>query len=91
MSGDTRLAMAELRRAADQPGVLWCIWCLRHWPHWDNLRDDPDFEALIADQEVKLAAIRQRLADEGMLLTPEEVVQLDDFSFDPFLIESTVQ
>jgi len=27
------------------------------------------------------------LADEGMLLTPQEVLQLEDFSFDPFLIE----
>ncbi len=27
------------------------------------------------------------LADEGMLLTPQEVLQLEDFSFDPFLFE----
>ena len=38
-------------------------------------------------QEAKLATQRQRLADEGMLLTPEEVLQLEGFSFDPFLIE----
>jgi len=31
---------------------------------------------------VKLAT--QRQADEGMLLTPGEVLQLDSFSFDPF-------
>ena len=33
-----------------------------------------------ADKEI----IRQRLADEGMLLTPEEVLALEDFDFDPF-------
>ena len=27
------------------------------------------------------------LADEGMVLTPQEVLQLKDFSFDPFLFE----
>jgi hypothetical protein len=27
------------------------------------------------------------LADEGMLPTPQEVLQLEDFSFDPFLFE----
>jgi len=87
MRGDTRQAMAELHRAAEQHGVLSCIWCLRYLPHWDSLRDDPDFEALIVEQEEKLAAIRQRLADDGMLLTPAEVLQLEDFSFDPFLFE----
>jgi hypothetical protein len=37
--------------------------------------------------EVELSAIRQHLADEGMLLTPGEVLQLENFSFDPFLFE----
>ena len=42
------------------------------------------FEGLIVEQEAKLATQRQRLNDEGMLLTPAEVLQLDSFSFDPF-------
>ncbi len=86
MSGNSNQAMAALRRAASQGGLT-CLWCVRFDPHFDSLRDDADFISLIAEQEAKLATQRQRLADEGMLLTPEEVLALNDFSFDPFLIE----
>jgi hypothetical protein len=55
------------------------------WPHWDNLRDEPEFDRVLAEMEASKAVQRQRLADEGMLLTPEEVLQLEDFSYDPFL------
>jgi len=79
-------AMTALRRAASQGGLT-CLWCLRLEPHFDSLRDDADFISLIGEQEAKIAVQRQRLADEGMLLTPEEVLQLQDFSFNPFLIE----
>ena len=68
-------------------GGLTCLWCLRLEPHFDSLRDDADFISLIGEQEAKIAVQRQRLADESMLLTPEEVLQLQDFSFNPFLIE----
>ena len=84
MSGNTRQAIAELRNAADQEGVLSCTWCLRHWPHWDKVRSNPDFEALIVEQEAKLTALRQRLAAEGILLTPRQVLELENFSFNPF-------
>ena len=86
MNSDTDKAVAALRRAASQGGLT-CLWCLRIGPYFDGLRDDPDYISLIAEQEAKIAAQRQRLADEGLLLTPEEVLQLDDFSFDPFLFE----
>jgi hypothetical protein len=87
MSGDEEQAMEELRRFAEELEALLYPWALRHWPHWDNLRDEPYFETFITEQEAKLDIIRLRLADEGMLLTPDEVLQLEDFSFDPFLIE----
>jgi hypothetical protein len=53
-------------------------------PHFDSLRDNAAFEALITGQEAKLATQRQRLDDEGMLLTPAEVLQNKNLSFDPF-------
>ncbi len=83
MSGDTELAMTSLRRAAQQ--ALYCIWCLRNLPHFDNLRDEPTFSELIAQEQAKLDAQRQRLQDEGMLLTPEQLLQLETFTYDPFL------
>ena len=86
MNGNSRKAIAALRLASTR-GELSCTYCLQINPHFDSLRADPDFAAFVAEQEAKLAIIRQRLADEGMLLTPDEVLQLDDFSFDPFLIE----
>jgi TolB-like protein len=82
MSGDTRAAAAALRQAV-KDGFT-CPGCLRDFPHFDDLRDDPAFTALIAELNAKVAAQRQRLADEGMLLTPGELMQLEDFSFDPF-------
>jgi len=60
-----------------------CVPCLG-FPHFDAVRDDPGFVAVLHDYEAAVAADRQRLADEGMLLTPEQVLQLKDFSFDPF-------
>ncbi len=84
MSGDTELAMTSLRRAA-LAGGLNCVWCMRDWPHLDNLRDEPSFTAFISEQEARLAAQRQRLQDEGMLLTPEQLLQLESFTYDPFL------
>jgi len=83
MVGEQPEAIESLRSAATQGGLT-CAWCLRLLPHFDKLRDNPAFEALIVEQEAKLATQRQRLNDEGMLLTPAEVLQLDSFSFDPF-------
>lgn len=64
-----------------------CASCLRVSPFYDGIRHEPAFAALIGEQETKMAAQRQRLADTELLFTPEEVLQLEDFSFDPFLIE----
>jgi TolB-like protein len=84
MSGNGKKALMELQSAAESANVLSCIWCLRYWPHWDNLRGNPDFEALLANQEEKRSIQRQGLADEGLLLTPEQLLNLDDFDYDPF-------
>ncbi|MEE8527306.1 MAG: tetratricopeptide repeat protein [Gammaproteobacteria bacterium] len=84
MSGDTQQAVAALRHAAPQGGLT-CTHCVRMWPHWENLRGDPEFDRVLAEVETSKAVLRQRLADEGMLLTPEEVLQLEEFSFDPFV------
>ena len=85
MSGNRKKALMELQTAAERANVLSCIWCLRYWPHWDNLRGDPDFEALLADQEEKRSIQRQGLADEGLILTPEQLLDLENFAYNPFL------
>jgi TolB-like protein len=81
--GDTRQAIKALRNAAAQGG-LYCTHCVRAWPHWESVRGEPEFDAVVTGQESEHAAQRQRLADEGMLLGPAEVLELDGLSFDPF-------
>jgi len=84
MSGDNPLAITALRNASAQGGLT-CTFCVRMWPHWDNLRDNPEFIQILDEAEVDKEKQRWSLAEEGMLLTPEEVMQLKDFSFDPFV------
>lgn len=82
MSGRTREAADALRRSA-QRGALNCLWCLRTYPQFDSLRDDPEFVTLLEEQESKRDVQRQRLADEGMLLTPEQALTAQ-LAYDPF-------
>ena len=82
MQGRPEEALDFLQTAARQISVL-CVHCLNIFFHYENVRDEPGFEALVADQEAKVGAQRQRLADEGMLLTPEQVLALENFEFDP--------
>lgn len=83
MSGRPREAVEDLRRSA-QRGALSCLWCLRTFPQFDSLRDDPEFESLLEAQEARRDAQRKRLADEGMLLTPAQVLSVAQFAYDPF-------
>jgi len=83
MAGEPQEAIAALRHAAAQGGLS-CTHCVRTWPHWDSLRGNSDFEQVIAEVEARKAAQRQRLADAGLLLTPEAVRQLEEFPFEPF-------
>jgi len=83
LRGDTQQVLAALRE--DYRGRYGsCYSCLRGWPHFDYLHGDPEFDALLAEQDAQRAAVRQQLIDEGMLLTPQEVRDLEDFDFDPF-------
>ncbi len=82
MSGRSLEAVDALRRSA-QRGALNCLWCLRTYPQFDSLRDDLEFVSLLEDQESKRDAQRQRLADEGMLLTPEQALTAQ-LAYDPF-------
>lgn len=84
-SGSAQEALIALRQAVDDGET--CVWCLQTFPHFDNLRGEPEFAAVITEARARNSAQRQKLADENMLLTPEEVLRLKDFSFDPFLIE----
>lgn len=83
LRGDTEQVLAALRE--DYRGRYGsCYSCLRGWPHFEYLRGNPEFDALLAEQDAQRAALRQQLIDEGMLLTPEEVRALEEFDFDPF-------
>jgi TolB-like protein/Flp pilus assembly protein TadD len=81
-SGDTEQAVEALEQAVSY-GFL-CTECLIGIPRFESMRDRPEFQALIARMQARKASQHRRLADEGMLLTPDEVMALEDFSFDPF-------
>jgi TolB-like protein len=83
LRGDTEKVLAALR-ADYRARYGSCYSCLNGWPHFDYLRGNPEFDALLAEQHANRAAVRQQLIDEGMLLGPEEVRALEDFDFDPF-------
>ncbi len=83
MRGNKQQAIENLQRASALGGLS-CAYCLRSLHHYANLQGDPAFEALVDDTEAYLVAQREKLAGEGLLLTPDEVMQLDEFIFDPF-------
>lgn len=83
MRGDKQRVLTALRQDVRLGGAS-CFGCLHGWPQFDTLRDDPDFAELLSEIEAQVAAQRQQLADEGMLLTPEEVLALESLDFDPF-------
>jgi TolB-like protein/cytochrome c-type biogenesis protein CcmH/NrfG len=84
MAGDVDTAMAALHRAARQGGLT-CVYCLQKEPHFDRLREDARFAVLIVEAQARNDQQRERLADVELLLTPSDLLQLDVFSFDPFL------
>lgn len=81
--GDAGATVAALQQAVRDGDT--CAVCIRTFPHFDSVRDDPGFVAVLAELEAKNAAQRERLAQEGMLLTPQQVMALEDFEFDPFV------
>ena len=84
LQGQSREALASLRTAAQQGGLN-CSYCLQFYPNFDSLRGETGFVELLAGLEAKLAVQRQRLVDEGLLLTPEQVLQMESFEYDPFV------
>ncbi len=82
LSGDSERAVEALHGAM-QDGQT-CVWCLEYFPNFDSLRDEPQFNELIAEMEARNAAQHRDLANRGLLLTPQELLQLKDYSFDPF-------
>jgi len=81
--GEKEAALDYLRRDAAKRGIS-SVSALKIWPEFDGLRDDPEFQALITEQEQANALWYRRLEDERLLLTPEEVLALEEFDFDPF-------
>jgi TolB-like protein/tetratricopeptide (TPR) repeat protein len=80
--GHNEQAIAALRHAFEDGFTTFPY--LRAAPQFDSLREDPAFRAAYAEIEATLMAQRRHLADEDMLLTPEELLKLDNFSFDAF-------
>ena len=82
LRGDTASVIAALRQALEDGFTTFPY--LDVAPQFDSIRQNPGFQAVYRAMKSELMGQRQRLADEGMLLTPEQVLQLRDFSFDPF-------
>jgi TolB-like protein/Tfp pilus assembly protein PilF len=80
--GEYDRAVSALRQAAEVAGL--CAPCLRTESFYKPLRDMPEFQQLVVEVERRAAEQSQRLAEEGMLLTPEEVLALENFEYDPF-------
>jgi len=80
--GDTESAVNAIRQALEDGFTS--VGYLGVDPQFDDIRDDPGFRAVSAEIKAKLMSQRQTLADEGMLLTPGELLQLGDCHFDPF-------
>jgi len=82
MSGRTEEAVSQLREAV-QAGFVG-MGALRNYPHFDSIRDEPGFIGVITELNAIIGAQRKLLDEEGMLLTPEQVLALESFDFDPF-------
>jgi TolB-like protein/cytochrome c-type biogenesis protein CcmH/NrfG len=80
--GDYDEAIKTLRRGVAESFL--CPPCLKKDSYFEPLRDRPDFQQILADADRWAAEHRDRLAAEGLLLTPEEVRALESFEFDPF-------
>ena len=81
MTGEHARAIEMLNRGAELGSL--CAHCLRHFSQFDSLRADPGFQQVLANAATHAAAQRRKLQDEGMLLTPEEVLAMPSFDFDP--------
>jgi hypothetical protein len=81
--GEYDKALDTLRQGA---AVGWlCLPCLQRDSYYDPIRDMPEFQEILAVVERWAREQRDRLAEGGMLLTPKEVLALENFDFDPFV------
>jgi TolB-like protein/tetratricopeptide (TPR) repeat protein len=80
--GETEESVKALRQAFND-GFTTSPY-LRVDPHFDDMRQDPGFQAVYSEIEAKLMSQHQDLVDEGMLLTPEQALQLGGCPYDPF-------
>jgi tetratricopeptide (TPR) repeat protein len=75
--------LQEAVSSGRHPRYYW----IRESVHFENLRGDPRFEALTAEILAGLGEQRRQLAEEDLLLTPEQVMGLDEYEYDPFGVE----
>jgi TolB-like protein len=81
--GELDTAISWLQKAANQE-TLFRAGFLRRFPHFETLQGDPRFKAIVSEVYGEVEIQRLRLADKGMLLTPEELSALDEYEFSPF-------
>ena len=81
MKGEHASAIAMLNKGMEQGNL--CVHCLRRYSQFDSLRPDPGFEEVLARAAAHAAGQRQKLEEQGMLLTPDQVLALPSFDFDP--------
>lgn len=84
LRGDRRKTLDYLQEDAANGGLS-SVAALKSWPHFDGLRDDPEFQALIAKQDEINARRYRHLKEEGLLLGPEEVLARGNFDCAPFV------
>ena len=83
LRGENGKALEYFRRDAANGGISG-LGALKVWPEFEDLRKEPGFQELLEELDEVNARWQRRLEDEGLLLTPEEVLALEDFDFDPF-------
>ena len=79
-------AMKDALRRALASNSLWCRECLLYAPAWDPYRNDPEFMQILDEQQYHIEQERQLLASEGLLVPASELVELQEFNFDPFAL-----
>jgi len=83
LQGSAGQAVAALRDGIRSGGAS-CLSCLHGWPQFESLRGDPGFDAVVAGEEERVAELRRELREQHLLLSPNEVLSLEDWDFDPF-------
>ena len=77
LQGQTAEALAALREAIDAGWRLWWWYYLEHNPNLESIRDDPEFQAMVAeiraDMAEQLARLQEREANGELAPIPKSL------------------